>query len=82
MHRVRLLLSFGVVLLIVGIALVAVALTWLAANWGAGNHLYDPNGPLYKHVAMARLGLTCGIVAALGGLALSAIGLALRQRQR
>ena len=82
MQRVRLLLSFGAVLLIVGIALAAVAVSWLAANWGASNHIYDPNGPLYKHVAMARFGVTCGIAAALGGLALGVTGLVLHRQRR
>ncbi|MBG6056015.1 hypothetical protein IWX81_002443 [Salinibacterium sp. CAN_S4] len=80
MIRTRLFLAVGALLAIAGVGIAAVALLWLATNWGSGQHIYDPDGPLYKQVSMSSFGAIVGMALAVAGVATSTAGLVHRKR--
>lgn len=74
MMRAKLLLTIGGAVALLGTTVAAIAWIWLATAWGDGPHIYDPAGPLYKQVSMARFGAFVGVLTLAIGLVLSAVG--------
>ncbi len=74
MMRAKLLLTIGGVVTLLGMTIAGVAWIWLATEWGDGPHIYDPDGPLYRQVSMARFGAFVGILTLAIGLVLVAVG--------